>query len=179
MQSQSLAPRRWWYIIPIVFFTYSLAYLDRANYGFAAASGMAADLMITPGLSSLLGALFFLGYFFFQIPGAIYAQKNSVKKLIFVSLILWGGLATLTRSLAIDLAPEVRVNGVAPGPIDWPEDGQFPLEERQRIIAHTLLKRVGSPSDIARTVRFLMLDAPYITGQVVNVDGGRSAHLAT
>ncbi|MBD8595443.1 MFS transporter [Pseudomonas sp. CFBP 8758] len=91
-----LASRRWWFIMPIVFITYSLAYLDRANYGFAAASGMAADLNITPGLSSLLGALFFLGYFFFQVPGAIYAQKHSVKQLIFVSLILWGSLATLT-----------------------------------------------------------------------------------
>jgi pteridine reductase len=88
-----------------------------------------------------------------------------------------GGLATLTRSLAVELAPEVRVNGVAPGPIDWPEDGQFPPEERQRIINHTLLKRVGSPTDIARTVRFLMFDAPYITGQIIAVDGGRSAHL--
>ena len=96
MKTATLAARRWWYIMPIVFITYSLAYLDRANYGFAAASGMAADLMITPGLSSLLGALFFLGYFFFQVPGAIYAQKHSVKKLIFFSLILWGGLATLT-----------------------------------------------------------------------------------
>lgn len=96
MKTATLAARRWWYIMPIVFITYSLAYLDRANYGFAAASGMAADLMITPGLSSLLGALFFLGYFFFQVPGAIYAQKHSVKKLIFFSLIFWGGLATLT-----------------------------------------------------------------------------------
>ena len=96
MQTNRLAPRRWWYIMPIVFITYSLAYLDRANYGFAAASGMAEDLHITPALSSLLGALFFLGYFFFQVPGAIYAEKRSVKKLIFVSLILWGGLATLT-----------------------------------------------------------------------------------
>ncbi|MCO7518494.1 MULTISPECIES: MFS transporter [unclassified Pseudomonas] len=96
MHTDRLAPRRWWYIMPIVFITYSLAYLDRANYGFAAASGMADDLKITPALSSLLGALFFLGYFFFQVPGAIYAQKRSVKQLIFASLILWGGLATLT-----------------------------------------------------------------------------------
>ncbi|WXL24878.1 MFS transporter [Ectopseudomonas mendocina] len=96
MQNSSLAARRWWYILPIVFITYSLAYLDRANYGFAAASGMAEDLNITPGLSSLLGALFFLGYFFFQVPGAIYAEKRSVKTLIFWSLILWGSLATLT-----------------------------------------------------------------------------------
>ena len=96
MQIDRLAPRRWWHIMPIVFITYSLAYLDRANYGFAAASGMAEGLNITPALSSLLGALFFLGYFFFQVPGAIYAEKRSVKKLIFASLILWGGLATLT-----------------------------------------------------------------------------------
>ena len=100
MTMPRLASSRWWYIMPIVFVTYSLAYLDRANYGFAAASGMADDLRITPGLSSLLGALFFLGYFFFQVPGAIYAEKRSVKKLIFVSLILWGGLATLTGMVA-------------------------------------------------------------------------------
>lgn len=68
MKTATLATRRWWYIMPIVFITYSLAYLDRANYGFAAASGMAEDLMITPGLSSLLGALFFLGYFSSRCP---------------------------------------------------------------------------------------------------------------
>jgi len=96
MTTAPLASRRWWYIMPIVFITYSLAYLDRANYGFAAAAGMAKDLHITPNMSSLIGALFFLGYFFFQIPGAMYAQHRSVKKLVFVSLILWGGCATLT-----------------------------------------------------------------------------------
>ena len=90
-----------------------------------------------------------------------------------------GALLTLTRALAIELAPEVRVNAVAPGPILWPEDGQFPGDERDAIVQHTLLKRLGTPEDIARTVRFLMLDAPYITGQAINVDGGRSAHLAT
>jgi len=90
-----------------------------------------------------------------------------------------GALLTLTRALAVELAPQVRVNAVAPGPIIWPEDGQFPDAERQAIVQHTLLKRPGTPEDIARTVRFLMFDAPYITGQVINVDGGRSAHLAT
>jgi pteridine reductase len=90
-----------------------------------------------------------------------------------------GALLTLTRALAIEMAPRVRVNAVAPGPIIWPEDGQFPDAERQAIVQHTLLKRPGTPEDIARTVRFLMLDAPYITGQVINVDGGRSDHLAT
>jgi pteridine reductase len=90
-----------------------------------------------------------------------------------------GGLLNLTRSLAIELAPQVRVNAVAPGPIEWPDDDiSFPPAERAAIVEHTLLKRVGSPTDIARTVRFLVFDAPYITGQVINVDGGRSAHLS-
>jgi len=70
--------------------------LDRANFGFAAAGGMAHDLNITPAISSLLGSLFFLGYFFFQIPGALYAANKSAKKLIFWSLISWGLLATAT-----------------------------------------------------------------------------------
>jgi len=92
----SLARRRWLRLIPVAFITYSLAYLDRANFGFAAAGGMAADLNITSSMSSLLGSLFFLGYFFFQIPGAIYAANRSAKKLIFWSLILWGLLAMAT-----------------------------------------------------------------------------------
>ncbi len=93
---KTLSRKRWYRLIPIVFITYSLAYLDRANYGFAAAGGMAADLDITAAMSSLLGSLFFLGYFFFQIPGALYADKKSAKKLIFWSLILWGFLAAAT-----------------------------------------------------------------------------------
>lgn len=93
---KALAPARWYRLIPIAFITYSLAYLDRANFGFGAAGGMAEDLGITPAMSSLLGSLFFLGYFFFQVPGAIYAEKRSAKKLIFWSLILWGGLAMAT-----------------------------------------------------------------------------------
>lgn len=91
-----LAKKRWYRLIPIAFITYSLAYLDRANYGFAAAGGMAADLNITAAMSSLLGSLFFLGYFFFQIPGALYAANKSAKKLIFWSLIFWGALAMAT-----------------------------------------------------------------------------------
>ena len=83
------------------------------------------------------------------------------------------GLAAMTRSLAIELAPNVRVNGVAPGAIAWPEDGQFPEPERQRIVATTPLARLGSPEDIARAVHFLAT-APYVTGQILAVDGGRS-----
>lgn len=91
-----LPTKRWGHLIPIAFITYSLAYLDRANYGFGAAAGLAEDLNITPAISSLLGALFFLGYFCFQVPGGIYAEKHSAKRLIFWSLILWGVLAAAT-----------------------------------------------------------------------------------
>jgi sugar phosphate permease len=94
--TKTIARQRWYRLIPIAFITYSLAYLDRANFGFAAAGGMAKDLHITASVSSLLGSLFFLGYFFFQIPGALYAANRSAKKLIFWSLILWGGLAMAT-----------------------------------------------------------------------------------
>ncbi len=90
-----------------------------------------------------------------------------------------GGLLNLTRALAVEFAPAVRVNAVAPGAIAWPDDESFSSAARQQIVAQSLLKRVGSPQDIARTVRFLVCDAPYITGQVINVDGGRTVHLAT
>jgi pteridine reductase len=83
------------------------------------------------------------------------------------------GLVMLTRSLARELGPEVRVNGIAPGPVMWPERD---LEDalKTEIIAKTALKRSGSPEDIARTACFFVLDAPYVTGQVIAVDGGRS-----
>ncbi len=88
------------------------------------------------------------------------------------------GLVALTKSLAHELGPNVRVNAVAPGPIMWPEgDPSFDDQERRRIIAHTLLKREGSPDDIAKAVTFLVNDAPYITGVILPVDGGRSASL--
>lgn len=86
------------------------------------------------------------------------------------------GLSGLTRSLARELAPEVRVNAIAPGPILWPEDGQFDELSRQRIVSHTPLRREGTPDDIARAVHFLLADAPYVTGVVLAVDGGR--HIA-
>ena len=86
------------------------------------------------------------------------------------------GLAALTRSLALELAPQVRVNGVAPGAIAWPEDGQFSADERARVLATTPLGRTGEPDDIAQAVHFLAC-APYVTGQVIAVDGGRSVFL--
>lgn len=87
---------RWLYIVPAVFVTYSLAYVDRANYGFGAAAGLADTLHISSSQSALLGSLFFLGYFLFQIPGAAYARKRSARGLIFLSLVTWGILASLT-----------------------------------------------------------------------------------
>lgn len=88
------------------------------------------------------------------------------------------GLVALTKGLAQELAPQVRVNAVAPGVIVWPEGDEWNDEEKRRkIVAHTLLKREGSPDDIAKAVRFLIADAPYITGQIIAVDGGRSINL--
>jgi len=83
------------------------------------------------------------------------------------------GLVMLTKSLARELGPEVRVNGIAPGPVLWPERD---LDEslKAEIVAKTALKRSGSPQDIARTALFLATEAPYVTGQVIAVDGGRS-----
>jgi pteridine reductase len=88
------------------------------------------------------------------------------------------GLAALTRSLAVELGPEVRVNAVAPGAILWPENERdFDASERSRIAAQAPLRRIGEPADVARAVRYLLFDAPFVTGQVLAVDGGRSIAL--
>lgn len=88
--------RRWFYLLPTIFVTYSLAYLDRANFGFGAAAGLSETLHITGRDTSLLSALFFLGYFTFQIPGARIAERHSVRWVVFAALILWGSMAALT-----------------------------------------------------------------------------------
>lgn len=88
------------------------------------------------------------------------------------------GLVTLTKSLAHELSPEVRVNAVAPGPVQWPESNpQFNDVYKQRVINQTLLKRVGEAEDVAKAVKFLISDAPFITGHILAVDGGRSLNL--
>lgn len=86
------------------------------------------------------------------------------------------GLAMVTQSLARDLGPDIRVNGVAPGAILWP-DNEMQNEQKNLILERTALKRPGEPEDIARTVLFLARDADYITGQVIPVDGGRSLNI--
>jgi pteridine reductase len=83
------------------------------------------------------------------------------------------GLIMLTRALARELGPRVRVNAVAPGPVLWPEDG-LDSELQAKIVAGTALKRPGSPEDVARAVVFFASEAPYVTGQVLAIDGGRS-----
>ena len=83
------------------------------------------------------------------------------------------GLAMLTRSLARDLAPAIRVNGVSPGAILWPEDN-MPDSVKENIIGQVPMKRAGNPEDIARCVLYLVRDADYVTGQIIAVDGGRS-----
>jgi len=88
------------------------------------------------------------------------------------------GLVALTKGLALEMAPQVRVNAIAPGVILWPESEEWADQElRRKIVAHTLLKREGEPDDIAKAVYFLLGDATYITGQVIAVDGGRSINL--
>lgn len=82
-------------------------------------------------------------------------------------------LAAMTRSLALDLAPVVRVNGVAPGAVLWPSDGK-PHDDQQALLARTPLQRAGRPEDVASAVLWLLRDAPFVTGQIIRVDGGRT-----
>jgi pteridine reductase len=153
------------------FFPTALGDIDEAAWTDLVGSNLKAPLFLVqaaaPALKVARGAVVNIIDIHAERPLAGYPLYCAAK----------AGLLGLTRALALELAPEVRVNGVSPGAIEWPEDGQFSPEARQAIIDHTLLGRVGSPSDIARTVCFLLLDAPYITGQIIPVDGGRTAHL--
>ncbi len=100
------------------------------------------------------------------------------KKDYIVYSVAKAGLVTLTKSLAQELSPEVRVNAVAPGPVMWPENNpQFNETYRKHVISQTLLKRIGNATDVAKAVKFLIADAPFITGHVLAVDGGRSINL--
>ncbi len=132
-------------------------------------------------LGSNLKAPFFLSQA--AVP-LLYKSKGSIINLVDIHAqrplkhysiysVAKAGNAMLVKSLARELGPEIRVNGVAPGAILWPEQG---LSDRQRaeILDRTALKRAGTPEDIARTLLFLYRDAPYITGQIIAVDGGRT-----
>jgi sugar phosphate permease len=95
-QVQASLRRRWLYLMPVVFVTYSLAYLGRSNFGFGAAAGLAQSLNITESRAAFLGSVFFLGYFLFQVPAATYAVRRSATRLVFFALISWGILSALT-----------------------------------------------------------------------------------
>ena len=81
--------------------------------------------------------------------------------------------AAMTRSLALDLGPDVRVNGVAPGAVLWPSDGKA-YDDQQAMLDRTPLQRAGSPDDVASAVLWLLRDAPFVTGQIIRIDGGRT-----
>ncbi len=101
----------------------------------------------------------------------IYAQRPLAEHPIYC--IAKAGLAMLTQALARELGSEVRVNGIAPGPILWPED-DLSEQRKTQILAQTVLGHSGTPQNIAQTLLFLVRDGAYITGQIVVVDGGRS-----
>jgi pteridine reductase len=153
------------------FFATPLGEINLAAWDDLMGSNLKAPLFLTqaaaPHLRSARGAVVNITDIHAERPLAGYPLYCAAK----------AGLLGLTRALAIELAPEVRVNAVAPGPILWPEGDVFDPATRRAIVAHTLLRREGSPQEIARTVRFLLGEASYITGQVINVDGGRSARL--
>ncbi len=101
----------------------------------------------------------------------IHAQRPLREHTLYV--MAKAALAAMTRSLALELAPEVRVNGVAPGAVLWPAQGK-PEAEKQALLRATPLRRAGTPEEIAEAVRWLLQDASYCTGQVLDVDGGRA-----
>jgi len=101
----------------------------------------------------------------------IYAERALPDHPIYV--MAKAALAAMTRTLAQDLAPEVRINGVAPGAVMWPAEGKdYP--DRTALLARTPLQRAGTPQDVASAVLWLLRDAPFVTGQIIRVDGGRT-----
>lgn len=153
------------------FFATPLGSIDEAAWDDLIGSNLKAPLFLTqaaaPHLLATRGAVVNVTDIHAERPLAGYPLYCAAK----------AGLLGLTRALAIELGPRVRVNAVAPGPILWPENEVLGDAERAAIVAHTLLKRAGCPQDVARAVHYLLEEATYVTGQVINVDGGRSAHL--
>ena len=101
----------------------------------------------------------------------IYAERALPEHPIYV--MAKAALAAMTRTLAQDLAPEVRINGVAPGAVMWPAEGKD-YADREALLARTPLQRAGTPEDVASAVLWLLRDAPFVTGQIIRVDGGRT-----
>ena len=157
------------------FFPTPMGSITPAQWDELTASNLKAPLFLAqaaaPALKKTAGAIVNIIDIHAERPLKDYAVYSAAK----------AGLAGLTRALALELAPEVRVNGVSPGAIKWPDDdtngGQFPAAEQARILATTPLAREGGEDEIARTVAFLLSETSYITGQIIAVDGGRSIYL--
>jgi sugar phosphate permease len=160
-------------LIPVAFITYSLAYVDRANYSIGSAAGLSKDLGITGQQDALLGALFFLGYFLFQIPGAWYAETRSAKRAVFFSLLLWGVLASLTGMLH-----DVRLLYVV----------RFLLGMSESLVLPAMLIFLGSwfsRAERSRANAFLILGNPVtvlwmsvVSGYLVGAVGWRGMFIA-
>jgi pteridine reductase len=152
------------------FFPTALGDITPAQFGDLVGTNLQAPLFLTQAAAAALrraqGAVVNITDLHAERPLRSYVVYSAAK----------AGLMGLTRALARELAPDVRVNAVAPGPILWPDDGAFDELSRQRIISHTPLRREGTPEDVARAVHFLLAESPYVTGETVHVDGGR--HIA-
>lgn len=152
------------------FYPTALGEIEAGHWEELIGSNLRAPLFLSqaaaPHLAASLGAIVNITDIHAERPLKGYAVYSIAK----------AGLAALTRVLAVELAPQVRVNAVAPGAIAWPEDGQFEPQERGRIVATTPLARTGTPAEIADAV-LMACTASFVTGQTFAVDGGRSIHL--
>ena len=149
------------------FYPTPLASVDEAQWDDLMASNLKAPLFLAnkllPQLKKHNGCIINIIDIYAERPLADHAIYCAAK----------AGLQMLTKSLARDLAPEIRVNGIAPGAILWPENDAG-IDSQETLLTRIPLNRLGDPQDIAKTATFLIEDAPYITGQIIAVDGGRS-----
>jgi pteridine reductase len=152
------------------FYPTALGAIEAGHWEELVGSNLRAPLFLSqeaaPALAKSAGAIVNIADIHAERPLKGYAVYSIAK----------AGLVAMTRALALELGPAVRVNAVAPGAIVWPDDGQFAPPERGRVVATTPLARLGSPAEIALAVHFLAT-APFVTGQILAVDGGRSVFL--
>jgi pteridine reductase len=152
----------------------SLGSIDETHWADLIGTNLKAPLFLTQALAPQLRE----HHGFVINITDIHAERPLRNYLVYT--VAKAGLAGLTRSLALELSPEVRVNAVAPGPVLWPDDSDidtFDAAERQRIVAQTMLKRAGTPEDVADAVCYLACHAHFVTGHILPVDGGRHAYL--
>lgn len=154
------------------FFATPLGEVSRSDWDSLFDSNLKGPFFLTqallPALRASRGAIVNIVDIYATLPLPRHAPYTMAK----------AGVAMMTRALALELGPEVRVNGVSPGAILWPSEANPELGESQAagLLAQTALKRIGQPEDIAQAVRYLALEAPYVTGQILAVDGGRTLY---